>query len=181
MNPLLQKTQTDIVTAMAKQMKTTPDKLAPSINRVVDAGKAFMYSDKSEDGKPSGSDLTRQALIKADDPEEIGAAAAKLGAILFNQSKKGLPIEILVPALVCLMCEALQFLEDAGAVKITPDFLAQTTQATMSAFMQVMGISQEQVAAQIEKAQKGKPGAPQPQPPQQPAPGGIMAAAQGGA
>lgn len=123
--------------------KAKPE-LVPVIEKVVGAGRKVMYSDKSRG-------MAMQELKRATDPEGVGSAAAKLAAVLFNQSKQTIPMPVLFPATMLLMIEALQFLEDAGAVQVTPEFLAECTQATGSAFLQMLGVTPEklqQMAAQ---------------------------------
>jgi hypothetical protein len=45
--------------------------------------------------------------------------------ILYHASKKTAPMQALIPAGMLLLFEGLQFLEDAGRVQVTPDFLAR--------------------------------------------------------
>ena len=46
---------------------------------------------------------------------------------------------VLFPATMLLMIEALGFLEEAGTVQITPEFVAQCSEATGSAFCRCWG------------------------------------------
>lgn len=150
MNELLQKTQAAVL------QKANP-KLAPVIKKVVEAGKKVMYSKESRD-------LFIQQVKGGTDPESIGAAVAKLMGILSNQSKGTIPPEVLVPAATLLMCEGLQFMEEAGLVEITPDFLAAVTKAMGSAVLQLLGVSPEKLTGLLQK--QGQP----PAQPIQPAP-----------
>ena len=93
MNPLLQKTQ-DALLAKVDQ------RLVPVVNKVVNAGRKVMYSDASRG-------MAIQELKQATDPEGIGSAAAKMAGVLFNQSKQTIPMEVLFPATMLLMLEAL--------------------------------------------------------------------------
>jgi hypothetical protein len=154
MNPLLQKTQ-DALLAKVDQ------RLVPVVNKVVNAGRKVMYSDASRG-------MAIQELKQATDPEGIGSAAAKMAGVLFNQSKQTIPMEVLFPATMLLMLEALQFLEDAGTVKVEPNFLAECTKATGSAFLQLMGVTPEKLQELAAQRQQ----------PQQPA-AGILAGAKG--
>jgi hypothetical protein len=159
-------------TVQATLQKAKPQYVA-AINKVVTAGKKVMYSQQSRqmvmaEMKQAGSD-----------PEAIGAAIAKLIGILMAHAKGTMPAEVFVPAATILLCEALQFMEDAGALKVTADFLAQCTKATGSAILQLLGVTPDKMQAMLQK----QPQAAQPVQPAQPAtqpsqpPQGIIAGA----
>lgn len=152
MNKILEQTR------QALLQKAKPE-LVPVIDKVVNAGRKVMYSDKSRG-------MAMQELRRATDPEGVGSAAAKLAAVLFNQSKQTIPMPVLFPATMLLMIEALGFLEEAGTVQITPEFVAQCSEATGSAFLQMLGVTPEKI--QQLAAQRG----------QQP-PAGIVGGAMG--
>ena len=149
MNPLLQQTQAAI-------LKKADPRLVPVINKLVSAGKTVMYSKQ-----------TRGMMIKqlgtGDDPELIGSGIAKLIGILYNQSKKTAPLQALIPAAVLLLVEGLDFLEKAGTVQISNDFLAECTMAMGSSVAQMFGATPEQLQGMVNK---GKPAAPSPATPQ---------------
>lgn len=157
MNPILEKTKAAI-------LQKVDQRLVPAIKKTVAAGEKVMYSDQ-----------TRQMFIdqlkQGADPETIGAGVAKLVGILRNQSKGTLPMEILVPAATILMCEGLQFMEDAGAVKVDAAFLAECTKAMSSSLLQLFKVSPEQIQGFVDKAKGSQPAQPQP---------GIVAGAQQG-
>ena len=164
MNPLLQQTHDAI-------LKKADPRLVPVINKLVDAGKQVMYSPKSRD-------MMMKQLGDGKDPEAIGAGIAKLIGILYSESKKTAPIQALVPAGVLLMCEGLDFLEQAGAVEVTNDFLSQCTMAMGSNVAQLFGATPDKLQGMMDKAKPGgQPAAGQPQA----APPGIIAQAQQGA
>jgi hypothetical protein len=161
MNPLLEKTKQETL-AQKPQLRKP-------IEKTVEAGKKVMYDEKTRD-------MAVQQLSAGSDPESIGSAVAKLAVILLNQAKGAMPMEVLIPASTILLCEALQFLEDAGSVEVTPDLLAECTMAMTSALLQALGATPEQIQGYIDKARGGQ------QAPAQPAaqpPGGIVAGAQG--
>jgi hypothetical protein len=163
MNPLLEKTRAAVLSNAKPQ-------LAKPIEKTVEAGKKVMYDEKTRD-------MAVQQLSAGSDPESIGSAVAKLAAILFNQTKGTMPMQVLIPAATILLCEALQFLEDAEAVEVTPDLLAECTMAMTSAVLQAFGATPEQIQGYIDKAGGGG-AARQAQPAGQPS-GGIVAGAQG--
>lgn len=173
MNQLLQQTQAGILA------KVDP-RLRPVVQKLVNAGHQVMFS------KETRHLMTAQLKGKPDDPEVIGAGVAKLLGILYHQSKKTAPVQALIPAGMVLMCDGLQFLEDAGAVKVTPELLAQCTQATGSAILQLLGVKPEQVQQAISQAQAthgqgagATPAGPGAMPPPPPPPGGVIGSAMG--
>jgi hypothetical protein len=166
MNPILEQ-------AKAAVLKKADPRLAPVIQRTVQAGEKVMYAPE-----------TRKELIAAlgdgSNPESIGAGIAKVLAVLFRKSNGTLPMQVGVPAATLLLLEALQFIEDGGKAAVTPEMLAECTKAMGSAVLQMFGITPDKLQAMF--AQGGGQAAPAaPQQPQQPQPGGIVAGAQGGA
>lgn len=162
MNPLLQQTSDAI-------LKKADPRLVPVIKKLVDAGKQVMYSPKTRG-------MMMKQLGDGKDPEAIGAGIAKLIGILYSESKKTAPIQALVPAGVLLMCEGLDFLEQAGAVKVTPDFLSQCTMAMGSNVAQLFGATPEKLQGLVDQGKQGGQAAPA-QPTAAP---GIIAGAQQG-
>lgn len=164
MNPLLEKTKAAIL------QKADP-RLVPVINKLVDAGKQVMYGEKSRG-------LMIKELGDGKDPEQIGAGVAKLVAVLFNESKKTAPMQALIPAAVLLLCEGLSFLEEAGTVQVTNDFLSECTMAMGSNVAQMFGATPDKLQGMIDKSGQGAAPAAGVPPA---APGGILAGAQQGA
>lgn len=171
MNQLLQQAQAGIMAKVNPRLK-------PVVQKLVNAGHQIMFA-------PQSRHLMQQELQGgANNPEVIGGAVAKLVALLYNESKKTAPVQALIPAGMVLLCDGLQFLEDAGAVQVTAQFLAQCTQAAGSAILQILGIKPEQVQAAIDQARAKMPGAqraaaPSAMPPAPP-PRGIVGSAMGG-
>lgn len=153
-------------------LEKVDQRLLPVLDKVVDSGRQVMYSDDTRE-------IVVRELQQAQDPEGIGAAVAKLLAILANQSRGTIPPKILFPAGMVLLVEALDFLEEAGAVQVTPELLAQCAQALGSAFLQSLGVTPDKLSQMLGSGGADGAGpAPAPGPAQQPA-GGIVAAAQG--
>jgi hypothetical protein len=168
MNPILEK-------AKAAVLQKVDQRLQPAIQKSVQAGEQVMYAPQ-----------TRQELIKTlgdgSDPEAIGSGIAKVLAVLFHKSGNTLPMQVGVPAATILLIEALQFIEDAGKAKVTPDMLAACTKAMGSAVLQMFGITPDKLQAMFSQAQAGQGAQPGQLPAQAPQPAGIVAsAAQGGA
>jgi hypothetical protein len=133
MNPILQQT-IDAITA-----KINPPNLTPVVQKVVAAGQKVIYSPETQ------KLLIAQMTGGGDQAENVGSGIAKLMGILMNQSHNTIPMQAAVPAATILMCDGLDFLEQAGDVQVTPDFLAQCTKDMSSALLQVFGVSPEKI------------------------------------
>lgn len=164
MNKLLESTK-------SAQMAKAQPALRKPIEKTVQAGQQIMFSEKTRK-------MVIEALSVGTDPEAIGSALAKLAAILLNQSNGKIPMQVLIPSMTVLLCDALSFMEESGAVKVTPDFLAECMQAMSSAILQVMGVSPEKLQEMFAKKQGGQPAAPG-GPPAAPGPG-VIGSAMGG-
>jgi hypothetical protein len=165
MNPILEQ-------AKAAVLQKADPRLTPTINKVVHAGEKVMYA-------PETRKELMAALGDGSNPESIGSGIAKVLAVLFHKSKGTLPMQVGVPAATLLLLEALQFVEDAGKAKVTPEMLAECTKAMGSAVLQMFGITPDKLQAMF--SQGDSQGAPAgAAPPQPAAPGGIVAGAQGG-
>lgn len=160
--------------AKAAVLQKVDQRLQPAIQKTVQAGERVMYAPQ-----------TRQELIKTlgdgSDPEAIGAGIAKVLAVLFHKSANTLPMQVGIPAATILLIEVLQFIEDAGKTKITPDMLAACTKAMGSTVLQMFGVTPDKLQAMFSQAgQSAAPGAAQPAQPAPAQPVGIVAGAQQG-
>lgn len=162
MNQLIEQTRQALLAKVDQR-------LLPVVQQVVEQGKRVMYSDQTRE-------LAMKELRQATEPEGIGAAVAKLAAILLNQSKNTIPPQVLFPAAMQLMLEALQLLEDAGGLQVDNEMLAQCAQATGSAFLQMMGVTPEKLQSLVDK--QGAKGAAPSGPTA--APGPVIAGGMGG-
>ena len=165
MNTILNTTREKILESI------NPQGLVQAIEKVTEAGKKILYSPKTRD-------LVMQELQAEGDMEDIiGAGVAKLTGLVFNEYKKTLPMEVLMPVSMMLMLEVLDFLEQAGKIQVTNEMVAETTQATASAMLQLLGITPEKLQEYVQ--QSGQQMAPEMS--GQPQQGGLIGAAMGGA
>ena len=166
-NPMLAQAEEGIAAKM-------PANLSDSFSKVIHAGLTIIYS-------PKLSDQRNARIAATHDPvKEAADGAARLVSNLYQQSGKKLPIPLVVPAAIIFGFEWLDLLAKAGKAQITPDLIAQTTQAVADAVLPLMGITKDKLAQLMAKAQAG--GAQTGVDPQTPAPpAGIIAGAQGGA
>lgn len=146
--------------ADAIQAKVPPE-LVPTFKRIVLAGEKVMYS-------PQTHDMMIQQMKSNPDPAEAaGEGIAKLFGILFKESKGTLNMKAAIPAMTVLLCDALDFMEEAGKVKVDNTLLAAATKEMGSSLMQIMGVTPEKLQTMLSK----QGGTPQP--------AGIVAGAQG--
>lgn len=150
MNQLLQQAEQGI-------MAHAHPGLVPAIQHVVQAGKRLMFGEQ-----------TRHMLFKAlaqGAPDKIGQSFAGMTVILYAHAGKNIPMEVLIPAGTILLCEGLQFLEDAGKAKIDANYLATAEKAMGEMLLRLFHatpdvISKAAMAAGAKPA--GQPAAPAP-------------------
>lgn len=147
MNPILEKTS-------AAVLEKSDQRLQPVILKLVEAGKKVMYSERTRD-------LALEQLQGGADPEAIGSGIAQLAGILFTESQRTAPMEALMPAAVLLLVEALAFLEEAGAVEVTPDLVAESTSALGSSFLQLIGVTPEKLQQMMAGGMPAEGGSPE--------------------
>lgn len=152
-NPLLKQA------AQAVEAKV-PAELKNTFQRIILAGEKFMYSPKTHE-------MMMKQMSGPNPAEAAGEGIAKLFAILFKESKGTLRMEAAIPAMTVLLCEGLDFLEEAGRLKVDESLLAAATEEMGSDILQMLGMTPEKLQKMV--AQRG--GAQ---------PAGIVSQAQGG-
>lgn len=131
-NPLLQQTEQAIHSKV-------PQNMQQFLQQAVTAGLTLIYS-------PALHQRMVQKLQAGGDPVQgASQGAANIVATLINQSKGQMPTQVAVPTAVILMCEILDFTSQIGKVQITPQLVAQATQATGAAVLQALKVSQQQM------------------------------------
>ena len=155
-----------------------PPEQKERFEKIVLAGMKIMYS-------PETSEMMQSQLKKAGNPaENAGEGAAKLFGILMHESKNTMPMPAAIPAMQVLLCEGLDFMEQAGMIEVTNDTIAEATKAMMGYILQMIGIKKEQMDKYMQAgmdasdAKSGAQGAAQPAAPQPGIVSGAMA--QGG-
>lgn len=168
-NVLLQKTEQAIAA------KVRPD-LRKLFQHTVLNGETIMYSPKTR------KTVMGQLKQSGDPATIIGEGVVKLMGLLMAKSKGTMPPNIAIPAATVLMCEALDFAEKAGMVKVNQAMLAKTTHVLTSALMQMMGITPARLNSMMQSAQNRTTqpaNTAQPAPSVPPPPAGIVAQTQG--
>lgn len=150
MNPLLQKTEAGIEAKIQPENKQ-------AYMRIITAGLKVMFDQKTHQ-------MMLDQLKASDDiVKNVAEGIAGLMAILYKESKEKMPLQAAIPASIVLMTKALDFVERTMGVEITPDLLAQCTQATSEAVLTKFGITPDMVKEAVAKSQRGElPGAEQP-------------------
>ena len=152
-----------------------------AFQRIVLAGLKVLYADKAR--KMVASEIKGGGDVA----HAVGNGVAKLLGVLLSQSKGTMPMDAAIPAGSLLVCEALDFVEQAGVIKVDAAVLDAATQTMGASFLQLLGVTPEKLQGMMDKARTAKQQpAQEPQRPQQPAQmpaqaasGGLVAQAQG--
>lgn len=162
-NPLLARAEQAYVAKISPGIK-------PAVDRIVQAGMEIMHSQQTHD-------MMAQQIQKPGDPaENAGEGVAKLMGILFNKSKGTMPPKAIAPAANILLVDGLDFMEQAGMIKVDETVLADATKELSSSLMQLLGADPEKMAQGAQKIEQAPP-AMQQAAQQQPAPSGILGSA----
>src|SRR5208337_3055171 len=71
--------------------------------------------------------------------------AANLVGTLLNQTRGAIPVQLIAPTALVVMCEILDFLAQAGRVHISPQLIGQCAKDCASAVLTMLHITQGQV------------------------------------
>lgn len=143
-----------------RQLARVSDPLKPVVQRAIGAGERIMYAPQMR------KQLMQQ--LSQPGPKENAAAegVAKLCIVIYRQSNGKLPYRALIPAGSVLVCEALQFLLDSGAIpQITNEVVQEAIKEFASSFLQLLGVTPDKLQSLMAQAPQ------QAQPPQAAAPG----------
>lgn len=149
-----------------KIMESAPPELREPIERIVTAGKRLMYD-------PETHELMLQQLQDmkgGNEADSLAQGIAALMTLIKNESKGPFPLPALVPAAVILLCEAVDFLAEAGRLEPSKELVGQAVEELTGYLMKKMQIGPEQIAAARQAGQKGGP-APEPAAPPNAPPG----------
>lgn len=151
---------------IAEDMKGKLDaNMQEAFERIVIAGMEFFYRD----------DSTHEMSLKyieqaADIPTAVGEGVATIMVMLGQKSKDSMPWDAGIAAGYALVCEALDYLEQKGAVQVDSGVIDAAMQSYAENVMGLLGITDEQVSQMSAQAQAAAPdGQPQGQPTPAPA------------
>lgn len=144
-----------------------PPQYRVAVQQIVLAGMKVMFSAQTHH-------LMLNSIAGDTDPAHaVGMGVTQLITLLYRESKGTMPIPAIAPAAILLCCEALDFMEKSGIVKVTPAIMDSTTQVVIGYLMQKVGLTPQKMSQIAQQAAQGHPGvapiAPQQQQQQQPA------------
>lgn len=152
-----------------------PAQFRVAVQKIVLAGTKIMYD-------PQTHHLMVQAIQSDNDPAHaVGMGVTQLVTLMYQQSKGSMPAPAIIPAAILLVCEALDFCEQAKLFPVDNDVVSNAVQVTVAYLMQKMGLTPEKVSALAQQAAgKGGGQPPAPDAGAAPAPAPAPAAPGGG-
>ena len=143
MNPLLQQVQESMD---ANVQKNAPE-LYEAYKRTVLAGKKILFNPKTH----QNMELVKNPESRNDPVNTIAKGVAGLMNLMWLQSKKKMPVQVVIMAGVTLMAEVMDFAERSFGLQIEPQLVSQTTKAMMFLLFKHLGISEEQLSQAIKQ------------------------------
>lgn len=130
----------------ALEAKVQPE-MMDAYKRIVVAGMKVMFDQ-----------ATHAMMVKAlhsnpDIVKAISEGIAALMAILYRESKNTMPMSPAMFAMVTLMLHALDYAEKTMGAKVTPELVAQCTQAASEAVLRKFGVKPQDVNSMLQKTQ----------------------------
>lgn len=124
-----------------------PNHLQVPLQKIELAGKKVMYSKDTHQ-------LVMQAM-SGDKPweEKIATGIADLMAILYKQSNNSMPPQLIVPAAILLMCDAIEFMQQSGQAPQLD--IGTTMEGTIVMTLTKFGVKPDQIKGALEKYAKG--------------------------
>lgn len=124
-----------------------PANLQGPLKRIELAGKKVMYAKETHG-------MVMQAMQGEGAWEEkLGRGIADLMAILFQQSNRTMPPQLIVPAAILLMCDAIEFLQQSGqAPQIN---IGDAMEATIVMTMHKFGVKPNEIKQALQKYTHG--------------------------
>jgi hypothetical protein len=119
-----------------------PEDMQEPLERIVLAGKKVMFSEET-------ADMVQEALA-GDAPieDKLSEAIAGLMGLLWQQSNQTMPPQLIVPASMILLSEAVDFLQGAGE-EITPAQYGDAIELTISRVLEMFGIDEQMLDQEL--------------------------------
>jgi hypothetical protein len=141
-NPMLAQAE------QAIQSKISPA-LQGAFQKVVHAGLTIMYAPQSK------ALLQKRVAASVDPAKEAGDGATRLISNLYQQSRKTMPLSLVVPAAMIFAFEYLDLVAKAGKAQITPGIIGRATTAVGDGILPLMGVSKEKLAQMVKASSQG--------------------------
>lgn len=158
-----------------KIMSGAPPEMRSDIERIVVAGKRYMFDPKTHDLMIK----QLQSMKGGNEADSLAQGIAALMSLIQGQSKGPFPLEAMMPAAVILLMEAIDFLAESGRLQPSDELIAESTKELVGYLMKKLKIGPEQIAQAKQAAQQGGQ-AQESEPMPTPAPqGGVVNGAMG--
>jgi len=126
-----------------------PSNYQEAFAKVIQAGMKVMFSEETH------GLMLKELEQEGDLSERIGNAVAGLMLLLFMQSNKTMPQEVIIPAGIYLLGQGAHFLEEVTGEEVTPDITANAMQIMIDVLLEKFGSDPKRVMQVAEKAAAG--------------------------
>lgn len=124
-----------------------PSNLQSALQRIEMAGKKVMYS------KETHQMVMESLQGEGSWEEKIGRGIADLMALLYQQSNKTMPPQLIVPAAILLMCDAIDFLQQSGQA---PNLdIGAAMEATVVMTLHKFGMTPDKIQEAVQQLNSG--------------------------
>ena len=127
-----------------KDMKLPPE-LQQAYERVVVAGMKMMFS------KETNKYMLNQLDAPGSMAEKLGSGVAELMLMLFMQSNKTMPPQVIIPAGTELVVQAADFINQAGLAEVTNRDVGDGIQVMMAIILKQFGIDPAKLMRNIDQ------------------------------
>ena len=127
-----------------------PSELEEMYQRVVIAGMKVMFSDESHHL------LEKELQGPGTTEEKLGRGLAGLMLLLFKQSNKTLPPQVIIPAGIELMMNAVEYFQKTDKVKISDQDIGQAIQIMLGVLMHAFGAQPNEVFGKAAALSQGQ-------------------------
>ena len=127
---------TKIISGISSKVKPN---MAANFNAVVISGMQLLFS-------PKTAFMLKRGLSSGPLAVVVPKGIANTIATISNEAKGKMSIEAALPASIVLMCHVLDYAERTGAGQVNAQVISQITQATATAVLNKLGITQQVIA-----------------------------------
>ena len=127
-----------------------PPELEEMYQRVVIAGMKVMFSDESHHL------LEKELQGPGTTDEKLGRGLAGLMLLLFKQSNKTLPPQVIIPAGIELMMNAVEYFQKTDKVKISDQDIGHAIQIMLGVLMHAFGAQPNEVFGKAAALSQGQ-------------------------
>ena len=146
----------DLTTSAVTDNIKMPPELQEAYDRVVTAGMKVMFSKESH--RIMLQEIQRPGPLD----KRLGRGIAGLMLLLFKESNGSIPPNVIIPAGVKLLMEAVDFLRDSGLEKPTNADIGNGMEIMISTILEKFGVPPEKMAQMLNQfSNENIPAAPQ--------------------